>query len=27
VGLLLYFLLRFTIKREFFVGGGDHERA
>jgi hypothetical protein len=26
VGLLLYFLLRFSIKREFFVGG-EHERA
>ncbi|HEY0098066.1 MAG TPA: ABA4-like family protein [Pyrinomonadaceae bacterium] len=27
VGLLLYFTLRFVIKREFFVGGSKHERA
>src|SRR4028118_6381 len=27
VGLLLYFVLRFALKRRFFVGGGEHERA
>jgi hypothetical protein len=27
LGLLLYFVLRFAIKREFFVGGSANERA
>ncbi|MDX6272214.1 MAG: hypothetical protein QOD28_3437 [Acidobacteriota bacterium] len=27
IGLLLYFVLRFAIKREFLVGGVTHERA
>lgn len=27
VGLLLYFVLRFALKRKFFVGGTEHERA
>jgi hypothetical protein len=27
IGLLLYFVLRFALKRKFLVGGGEHERA
>ena len=27
IGLLLYFALRFAIKRKFFVGGTEHERT
>ena len=27
IGLLLYFLLRFAVKRKFFVGGSEHEHA
>lgn len=27
IGLLLYFVLRFAVKRKFFVGGTEHERA
>lgn len=27
VGLLLYFVLRFAVKRRFLVGGVEHERA
>lgn len=27
VGLLLYFALRFAVKRKFFVGGCEHEGA
>jgi hypothetical protein len=27
IGLLLYFVLRFAVKRKFLIGGGEHERA